>query len=151
MPYGPSMVLSYWLKHALSTYSHSCLKRIGLRLSSWVETCQDRSLVSFPENRQSDMLSVCYRPIYSPPDQPSLKRSYTGFDGISVDQAKRLKQLKQENSCLKRLVGELFYSLNEARILIEQWHIHYNMVRPHRSIGRRPSAPATWDWRNNKL
>jgi putative transposase len=42
------------------------------------------------------------------------------------------------------LDGELFYSLNEARILIEQWRIHYNTVRPHRSIGRRPPAPATW-------
>lgn len=42
------------------------------------------------------------------------------------------------------LDGELFYSLNEARVLIEQWRIHYNTVRPHRSIGRRPSAPATW-------
>jgi len=42
------------------------------------------------------------------------------------------------------LNGELFYSLNEARILIEQWRIHYNTVRPHRSIGRRPPAPASW-------
>jgi transposase InsO family protein len=42
------------------------------------------------------------------------------------------------------LNGELFYSLNEARILIEQWRIHYNTVRPHRSTGRRPPAPAAW-------
>jgi len=42
------------------------------------------------------------------------------------------------------LNGELFYSLNEARILIEQWRIHYNTVRPHRSTGRRPPAPASW-------
>ena len=43
------------------------------------------------------------------------------------------------------LNGELFYSLNEARILIEQWRIHYNTVRPHRSIRRRPPAPASWN------
>ena len=42
------------------------------------------------------------------------------------------------------LDGELFYSLKEARILIEQWRIRYNTVRPHRSIGRRPPAPAAW-------
>ena len=42
------------------------------------------------------------------------------------------------------LDGELFYSLSEAKILIEQWRIHYNTVRPHRSIGRRPPAPASW-------
>jgi transposase InsO family protein len=42
------------------------------------------------------------------------------------------------------LNGELFYSLNAARILIEQWRIHYNTVWPHRSIRRRPPAPAYW-------
>ncbi|MBM3358928.1 MAG: transposase, partial [Betaproteobacteria bacterium] len=26
----------------------------------------------------------------------------------------------------------------------QQWRIHYNTVRPHRSIGRRPPAPASW-------
>ena len=41
------------------------------------------------------------------------------------------------------LNGELFYSLSEARILIEQWRIHYNTVRPHRSMGRRAPAPAS--------
>ena len=29
------------------------------------------------------------------------------------------------------LNGELFYSLKEAQILIEEWPIHYNTVRPH--------------------
>ncbi len=28
------------------------------------------------------------------------------------------------------LNGELFYSLKEARFLIEQWRVHYNTVRP---------------------
>ena len=42
------------------------------------------------------------------------------------------------------LDSELFYTLNEARILIEQWRIHYNTIRPHQSIGRRPPAPVAW-------
>ncbi|MBM3388564.1 MAG: transposase [Betaproteobacteria bacterium] len=29
------------------------------------------------------------------------------------------------------LAGELFYSLCEARVLIEQWRIHFNTLRPH--------------------
>ncbi|MEL7096521.1 MAG: transposase, partial [Pseudomonadota bacterium] len=39
------------------------------------------------------------------------------------------------------LNGELFYSLREAQILIEEWRIHYNTVRPHSSLGYRPPAP----------
>ncbi|WP_233145805.1 transposase, partial [Phaeobacter sp. 22II1-1F12B] len=39
------------------------------------------------------------------------------------------------------LNGEVFYSLREAQILIEQWRIHYNTIRPHSSLGYRPTAP----------
>jgi len=39
------------------------------------------------------------------------------------------------------LNGELFYTLREAQILIEQWRQHYNQVRPHRALGYRPPAP----------
>ena len=41
------------------------------------------------------------------------------------------------------LNGEIFYSLKEARILIERWRGEYNEVRPHSSLGYRPPAPAT--------
>jgi len=39
------------------------------------------------------------------------------------------------------LNGEIFYSLAEARLLIEAWRRHYNTVRPHSSLGYRPPAP----------
>jgi putative transposase len=39
------------------------------------------------------------------------------------------------------LDGEIFYSLNEARIVIESWRRHYNAVRPHASLGYKPLAP----------
>ena len=39
------------------------------------------------------------------------------------------------------LDGEIFYSLNEARIVIESWRRHYNAVRPHASLGYKPPAP----------
>jgi len=39
------------------------------------------------------------------------------------------------------LNGEIFYSLREAQIVIEQWRRHYNMIRPHSSLGYRPPAP----------
>src|SRR5687767_3093219 len=39
------------------------------------------------------------------------------------------------------LDGEIFYTLREAQIVIESWRRHFNMVRPHGSIGYRPPAP----------
>ncbi|NNU82162.1 IS3 family transposase [Halovulum dunhuangense] len=39
------------------------------------------------------------------------------------------------------LNGEIFYSLAEAKIVIESWRRHYNTKRPHSSLGYRPPAP----------
>jgi len=39
------------------------------------------------------------------------------------------------------LNAEVFNTLAEARVLIEQWRVHYNTVRPHSSLGYRPPAP----------
>jgi transposase InsO family protein len=39
------------------------------------------------------------------------------------------------------LNGEIFYTLTEAKVLIEMWRRHYNQVRPHSSLGYRPPAP----------
>jgi transposase InsO family protein len=39
------------------------------------------------------------------------------------------------------LNGEIFYTLKEAKVLIEQWRVHYNTIRPHSSLGYRPPAP----------
>ena len=36
---------------------------------------------------------------------------------------------------------EIFYNLNEAKVLIENWRKEYNTVRPHSSLGYRPPAP----------
>jgi transposase InsO family protein len=40
------------------------------------------------------------------------------------------------------LNGEIFYSLKEARIVVENWRRHYNEIRPHSSLGYRPPAPS---------
>jgi transposase InsO family protein len=39
------------------------------------------------------------------------------------------------------LDGEIFYTLLEAKIIIERWRIHYNTERPHSSLGYQPPAP----------
>ena len=41
------------------------------------------------------------------------------------------------------LNGEVFNTLKEAQVLIEEWRLHYNRVRPHSSLGYRPPAPET--------
>src|SRR3546814_11042071 len=44
------------------------------------------------------------------------------------------------------LNGEIFYSLAEARIVIESWRRHYNTERPHSSLGYRTPAPEAVQW-----
>jgi transposase InsO family protein len=39
------------------------------------------------------------------------------------------------------LNGEVFNSLAEAKMLIEQWRVHDNTAHPHSSFGYRPPAP----------
>ena len=39
------------------------------------------------------------------------------------------------------LNGEIFYTLTEAKVLIESWRHHYNTRRPHSSLGYLPPAP----------
>jgi len=51
----------------------------------------------------------------------------------------RIVQLRDEF-----LNPEIFYSIKELRVLAERWHVHYNTVRPHSSLGYRPPAPEAW-------
>ena len=44
------------------------------------------------------------------------------------------------------LNGEIFYTLQEAKILIEAWRRQYNTIRPHSSLGYRPPAPEVLIW-----
>jgi putative transposase len=36
---------------------------------------------------------------------------------------------------------EIFTTLEEANVLIEQWKWEYNQVRPHSAMGYKPPAP----------
>jgi transposase InsO family protein len=39
------------------------------------------------------------------------------------------------------LNGEIFTTLLEAKVLIENWGREYNTIRPHSSLGYKPPAP----------
>ena len=47
---------------------------------------------------------------------------------------------KLRDECLN---SEIFYSLREATVVIEQWRNQYNTIRPHSSLNYRPPAPQT--------
>ena len=64
-----------------------------------------------------------------------------------------------ENGYVESLIGklrdelldrEIFDTLMEAKVLVEQWRCHYNRVRPHSALGyRTPGAggdPASRAW-----
>ena len=68
------------------------------------------------------------RPLYIEPGSPWESGYCESFNG------------KLRDECLNL---EIFYSLKEARIVIEQWRRHYNTVRPHSALGYRPPAPLT--------
>ncbi|SON57296.1 putative transposase OrfB [Hartmannibacter diazotrophicus] len=42
--------------------------------------------------------------------------------------------------------GEIFYSLGEAKVVIDSWRRHYNPERPHSSLGYKPPAPEVLLW-----
>ena len=44
------------------------------------------------------------------------------------------------------LNGEIFYTLKEAKIVIETWRRHYNTIRPHSSLRYQPPAPEVLQW-----
>jgi putative transposase len=48
---------------------------------------------------------------------------------------------KLRDECLN---GEIFYSLKEAQVIIEQWRVEYNTKRPHSALGYRPPAPEAY-------
>ena len=44
------------------------------------------------------------------------------------------------------LNGEIFYTLKEAKIIIDGWRRYYNTIRPHSSLRYHPPAPEVLEW-----
>jgi transposase InsO family protein len=63
------------------------------------------------------------RTLYIEPDSPWENGYLESFNG----------KLRQE-----KLNGEIFYTLREAQVLIEQWRLEYNTLRPHSSLNYPP-------------
>ena len=111
-----------------------------LRSIDVIETLADAMLAhGIPEHIRSDngpefialalrrwLQGLGTKPLYIEPGSPWENGYCESFNG------------KLRDECLN---GEIFDSLREAQVVIEQWRVHYNTKRPHSSLGYRPPAP----------
>ena len=127
----------------IDEYTRECLAiRVARRINSFgvIETMADVMLVrGVPEHIRSDngpemtakivrdwLARLGAKTLYIEPGSPWENGYCESFNGKLRDEL---------------LNGEIFYSLKEARIVIEGWRNHYNTCRPHSSLGYRPPAP----------
>jgi putative transposase len=129
----------------IDEFTRECLAiRVARRINSFgvIETMADVMLErGVPEHIRSDngpemtakivrgwLAGLGATTLYIEPGSPWENGYCESFNG------------KLRDECLN---GEIFYSLKEARIVIEQWRKHYNTIRPHSSLNYRPPAPQT--------
>jgi transposase InsO family protein len=130
----------------IDEFTRECLAiRVARRINGLgvLETMADVMVVrGVPEHIRSDngpemtakvvrqwLASVGSKTLYIEPGSPWENGYCESFNGKLRDEL---------------LNGEIFYSLKEAKVLIERWRHHYNTVRPHSSLGYRPPAPQTF-------
>lgn len=137
---------AYRMLTVIDEFTRECLAiRIGRRLdASDVQECLLDLMVErgVPEHLRSDngsefraqdvrdwLRDLGVRPLFIEPGSPWENGYNERFNGTLRDEL---------------LDGEIFYTLEEARALIEDWRRQYNQVRPHSALGYRPPAPAAW-------
>lgn len=75
------------------------------------------------------IMKLGVQPLYIEPGSPWENGYIESFNGKLRDEL---------------LNGEIFYTLLEAKVMIEKWTREYNTIRPHSSLGYKPPAPETW-------
>lgn len=129
----------------IDEYTRECLAiRVARRINSLgvIETMADVMITrGIPEHIRSDngaemtakvvrswLARLGAKTLYIEPGSPWENGYCESFNG------------KLRDECLNQ---EIFYSLKEAQVVIEQWRNQYNTIRPHSSLGYRPPAPQT--------
>jgi transposase InsO family protein len=129
----------------IDEFTRECLAiRVARRINSLgvIETMANTMIVrGIPEHIRSDngpemtakivrkwLANIGSKTLYIEPGSPWENGYCESFNG------------KLRDECLNQ---EIFYSLREAQVVIEQWRTHYNTKRPHSSLGYRPPAPQT--------
>ena len=127
----------------IDEFTRECLAiRVARRINSFgvIETMADVMLAKgVPEHIRSDngaemtakivrswFAKLGAKTLYIAPGSPWENGYCESFNGKLRDEL---------------LNGEIFYSLKEATVVIEQWRKHYNTIRPHSSLNYRPPAP----------
>jgi len=127
----------------IDEFTRQCLAiRVARRINGMgvIETLADAMIVhGVPEHIRSDngpemtskivrnwLAQVGSKTLYIEPGSPWENGYCESFNGKLRDEL---------------LNGEIFYSLKEAKVVIEQWRKHYNTIRPHSALGYRPPAP----------
>ena len=130
----------------IDEYTRECLAlRVERRLNhqNLIETLSDVMLWrGIPEHIRSDngpefvaqqlrtwLTSLGTGPLYIEPGSPWENGYCESFNG------------KLRDECLN---GEIFYSLKEAQVVVEQWRQQYNTRRPHSALGYSPPAPGAY-------
>ena len=78
------------------------------------------------KNVRSWLAKLQIKPLFIEPGSPWENGYIESFNGKMRDEL---------------LNGEIFYTLKEARVLIEMWRKEYNTIRPHSALGYSPPAP----------
>jgi len=127
----------------IDEYSRKCLKiKVGYNLKSddVLEALADLfSTEGIPEYIRSDngsefvaksvqdfLAKIGVKTAYITPGSPWENGFNERFNGILRDEL---------------LNGEVFYSLREAQVMIENYRNEYNQIRPHSSLNYQPPAP----------
>jgi putative transposase len=122
-----------------------------------------RECLSIDVARRLTSESVLYRlgNLFVQRGAPTYLRSENGPEFTATAVRKWLERLKVqtlfiepgcpwENGYVESINGklrdellnlEIFYTLDEAKVLIERWRRHYNTKRPHSSLQYRPPSP----------
>ena len=121
----------------IDEYTRECL---ALRVSRRLNSRDVMLWRGIPEHIRSDngpefvaqplrewLKTLGTEPLYIEPGSPWENGYVENFNG------------KLRDELLER---EIFYTLQEAQVLIEPWRQQYNRMRPLSSLGYRPPAPA---------
>ena len=133
----------YRMLNLIDEFTHECLAiRVDLKLKSAdvIDVLSDQFILrGVPEHIRSDN---------GPEFLAKAVQDWIGAVGAKTAYIERGSPwengfIESFNARLRDelLDGEIFYSLAEARIVIESWRRHYNTERPHGSLGYKPPAP----------
>ena len=105
----------------------ACLRQVRVAIGSAIGSSNNGNGPEFIAEAVRDWIkAVGAKTAYIEPGSPWENGYCESFNGRMRDEL---------------LNGEIFYSLREAQIIIEEWRKHYNTKRPHSALGYRPPAP----------